>query len=91
MPKIRYFECQNCGRIHYGITQKEADEIIKSGRLSDEFNMRSLKHCSNCGLSYPFIEVSEFYAKNYSHGGKLEPWLYPKEADEPATTTANQP
>jgi len=81
----RYFECQNCGRIHYGITQEEANTI--ENNLVGEFSVRNLKRCVNCGSSYPFIEVSEDYANSFLHGGEVDPWLYPKEADEQSTET----
>lgn len=87
MSTTRYFECQNCGRIHYGITQEQADKI--NGHLYGEFNERNLKRCANCGSSYPFIETNEEYANRYLHGGEVEPWLYPPEADEQNTTQAN--
>lgn len=83
----RYFECQNCGRIHYGITKSESDKIEK--HLFGEFNERNLKRCANCGSSYPFIEVSNDYAEKYLHGGEVDPWLYPDDADEQPTETAS--
>lgn len=89
MTTQRFFECQKCGRIHYGVKLEDADKL--NGSLSGEFNERSHKHCSNCGSSYPFVEVSEDYVTKYADGNELEPWLYPKDADEPTTVETNQP
>jgi hypothetical protein len=81
----RYFECQSCGTIHYGVSQEEADQI--KGHLFGEFNERNLKCCSGCGRSYPFIEVNDAYANLYLQGGKVQPWLVPMDADGQTTTS----
>ena len=82
----RYFECQKCGRIHFGVNDKQAKEIAK--KQQGEFSVRNLKHCSNCGSSYPFFEVNEHYVKIYSDENPLTPWLYPKDVDEPEQNTS---
>ena len=76
----RYFECHNCGTIHYGITQEEADKM--NGYIFGEFNERNLKRCGSCGSSYPFFEVSEAYVDSFSQGGEMYPWLYPPDIDD---------
>ena len=76
----RYFECQNCGTIHYGIIQEEADKM--NGEVSSGFGKRNLKRCCNCGSSYPFFEITEHHVDTYGQGGKIYPWLYPPDIDD---------
>ena len=87
----RYFECQNCGRVHYGTTKEEA--VKMNGHLFGGFNDRNLKRCASCGSSYPFFEVSEDYVNDYADGSNLDPWLYPPDIDDEPDTKeqTNQP
>ncbi len=81
----RYVECQNCGTIHYVINAKEAKILEESEVLFDEFSSRNLKYCSNCGLKSKFLEVSEDYMSNYSHGNKIPPILLKDEGNKTTT------
>lgn len=75
MEGLKFVECQNCGTIHYVINDNEAVALEESGALFDEFSIRNLKCCSNCGLQNKFLDVSEDYTSEYSDNNKIPPIL----------------
>ncbi len=70
---MKYVECLDCGKAHYVVTKKEADALEKEGYLIEEFNNRSMTHCSNCGSENNFAEISEDYLESNSDGSMIQP------------------
>lgn len=87
MENSKYVECENCGTLHYSISEEEAKALIESGALFDEFSIRNLECCVNCGSKNRFLIVSENYANDFSHGDKIPPILL-KDEEPKQTTTA---
>lgn len=75
MEDLKYVECQNCGTIHYVISEAKAKTLSESNTLYDEFSNRNLECCVKCGLKNRFLNVSEDYASEYLHDTKVPPIL----------------
>ena len=73
MEEIKYAECQDCGTIHYVISEESAKILIESGVLFNEFSQRNLECCSNCGSRKRFINISTVYADEYSYSDIVPP------------------
>jgi predicted nucleic acid-binding Zn-ribbon protein len=89
MEDVKYVECQNCGTIHYVVSEEEAKTLTESGALFDEFSNRNLECCVNCGSKNRFLNVSETYANEYLHDDKIPPILLKNE--ESKGITESQP
>lgn len=63
----RYYECLNCGTLHYKVTET----MIKS---LAEIEDRNLECCCKCGKSDNFSEVNQGYIDEFGVG-KVEPLL----------------
>ena len=85
MENLTYVECQNCGAIHYVISEEEAKTLSESGVLYEEFSNRNLECCANCGSKNRFVTVSEIYASDFSHGDKIPPILLKNEESKQTT------
>ena len=68
--KQEFVECNNCGTIHYVISEDKGKELKD---LSDGFSNRSLKHCCKCGLKDHFSKISEFYTSHYLQSDRMQP------------------
>jgi len=75
---MTYVECLECGTVHYVVNEKEADALIESGTLMDDFSERNLECCFNCGSKNKFIDVTEEYISEYSYSDKIPPILLKK-------------
>jgi RNase P subunit RPR2 len=87
MKDLKYVECQNCGNIHYAISEEEAKTLKESGALYEEFSERNLECCSQCGAKNRFSIISESYANDYLHGDKIPPILLKDESKGTTETT----
>jgi protein-arginine kinase activator protein McsA len=82
----KYVECQNCGTLHYVISEEESKTLKESGVLYGEFSDRNLTCCVNCGYQNRFSTVSESYANEYSNNDKIPPILLKNEPNKSAET-----
>jgi predicted nucleic acid-binding Zn-ribbon protein len=89
LKNLQYVECQNCGTIHYVISIGEANILIKTGELYNEFSDRNLECCVNCGSKNKFLKVSEDYVDSCLHGDKIPPILLKDEESNRTTENNN--
>lgn len=87
MKDLKYVECQNCGNIHYAISEIEATALKESGALYDEFSERNLECCAQCGSKNRFLTISEDYANDYLQGDKIPPILLKNEESKGTAET----
>ena len=73
MGKIKYVECKSCGCIHYVVSKEKAISMKK--RLTDEFSVRDISHCFQCGSKNNFGIMSRYYVSVYAFGDKIPPIL----------------
>lgn len=79
MNKIQeYVECQNCGTIHYIITESERRSFLSGPDVNvEELSNRNIEYCSTCGCKTKFVEVTEEYANEFLNGENVPPLIYP--------------